>query len=149
MTTVVFDIETVSFPWLDLDPMLREKLVRNAEDQDDFQRRKKGGALSPYTGKAVVIAMMNPETRKGIVWYESARRADLAPVRRRPLRIRRLRRSVDAGGLLEEGGEVRPVRVVQRAEFDGPFLSVRSAVHGIPPSKISSDGVSNSPRPSI
>ena len=46
MKTVVFDIETVSFPWLDLDPMLRERLTRSAEDHEDFLRKKKGGALS-------------------------------------------------------------------------------------------------------
>lgn len=135
MKTVVFDIETVSFPWLDLDPMLREKLTRYAEDHDDFLRRKKGGALSPYTGKVVVIGMQNPETRKGIVWYESAGE--------------RTSRPSDDGLFEYVGGDEESMlaefwKKVEKFDrfvsfngrsFDGPFLSVRSAIHGIPPSK--------------
>jgi hypothetical protein len=135
MKTVVFDIETVSFPWLGLDPMLREKLTRWAEDHEDFQRRKKGGALSPYTGKAVVVGMLNPETRKGIVWYESAGG--------------RTAHSSDDGlfeyvGCDEASMLAEFWKTVEKFDrfvsfngrsFDGPFLSVRSAIHGVLPSK--------------
>jgi predicted PolB exonuclease-like 3'-5' exonuclease len=135
MTTVVFDIETVSFPWLDLDPMLREKLVRKAEDLDDYQRMKKGGALSPYTGKAVVIAMMNPETRKGIVWYESAGDRTSQPSDDGRFEFV----GCDEASMLTEFWKKveRFDRFVSfnGRSFDGPFLSVRSAVHGIAPSK--------------
>ena len=135
MTTVVFDIETVSFPWLDLDPMLREKLVRNAGDPDDYQRKKKGGALSPYTGKVVVIAMANPETGRGVVWHEgeapraSEKAADgLWDVV-----------TCDEKTMLEEFWTTlrKYDRVVSfnGRRFDGPFLSVRSAVHGLKPSR--------------
>ncbi len=135
MKTVVFDIETVSFPWLDLDPMLREKLTRYAGDHEDFLRRKKGGALSPYTGKVVVIGMQNPETGKGIVWYEAAEG--------------RISRPSD-DGLFEYVGCDEASMLAEfwktcekyhhfvsfnGRSFDGPFLSVRSAIHGIPPSK--------------
>jgi DNA polymerase elongation subunit (family B) len=135
MKTVVFDIETVSLPWLDLDPMMREKLTRYAEDHDDFLRRKRGGALSPYAGKVIVIGMMNPESGRGFVWREGSgpRAAELS-----------------ADGLFEcvacdektmlgefwaaLGKYDRAVSFNGRS-FDGPFLSVRSAVHGVPPSK--------------
>ena len=76
MKTVVFDIETVAFPWLELDPMQREKLTRYSEDHEDFLRRKAGGSFSPYTGKIVVVAMLNPETGKGVVWYEATGRSE-------------------------------------------------------------------------
>lgn len=135
MKTVVFDIETVSFPWLDLDPMLRERLTRNAEDHEDFLRRKKGGALSPYTGKVVVIGMQNPETGKGIVWWESAGERTSRP---------------SDDGLFEYVGcdeasmlaefwkkieKFDRVVTFNGRRFDGPFVSVRSAVHGLSPSR--------------
>jgi len=135
MKTVVFDIETVSFPWLDLDPMIRERLTRNAEDHDDFVRRKKGGALSPYTGKVVVVGMVNPDTGKGIVWYEAAGGRSS---------------SLSADGLFEHVAcdektilaefwttltKFDRVVTFNGRRFDGPFLSVRSAVHGIRPSR--------------
>ncbi|MBK9063357.1 MAG: ribonuclease H-like domain-containing protein [Acidobacteria bacterium] len=134
MKTVVFDIETVSFPWLELDPLQREKLTRRAEDHEDFLRMKEGGALSPYTGKVIVIAMMNPESGQGKVWYEAA--------------DRREEKSED--GFFEYVGCGEREMLVEfwtalskfevfvsfngRA-FDGPFLSVRSAAHALSPSK--------------
>lgn len=133
--TIVYDIETVSFPWLDLDPMLRRKLVRRSEDPEDFQRRKKGGALSPYTGKVIAIAMVNPRTGRGGVWYEHAGPPD---------------RAASDDGLFEVVGcDERTIlaefwkklesygRFVtfNGRSFDGPFLMVRSAVHGLSPSR--------------
>jgi 3'-5' exonuclease len=135
MTTVVFDIETVSFPWLELDALQREKLTRWAEDHEDFLRRKKNGSLSPYTGKVIVIGMQNPDTNRGIVWFEEPGG-------------RTARQSAD--GLFEYIGCDEPAmlaefwKTVEKFDrfvtfngrtFDGPFLSIRSAVHGISPSK--------------
>ena len=135
MKTVVFDIETVSFPWLKLDALQREKLTRYSEGHEDFLRRKEGGALSPYMGKVIVIGMLNPETGKGIVWYEaSGERAT----------------RVSEDGSFEYVGCDEPTilrefwdtvakfdRLVSfnGRSFDGPFLSVRSAVHALSPSK--------------
>jgi predicted PolB exonuclease-like 3'-5' exonuclease len=135
MTTVVFDIETVSFPWLELDPVLREKLVRKAEDPDDYQRKKKGGALAPYTGKVVVIAMANPETGRGVVWAEGGggRASEKSPDGLWDLV------TCDEKTMLEEfWATLRKYdRIVSfnGRRFDGPFLSVRSAVHGLKPSR--------------
>jgi len=131
----VVDIETVSFPWLDLDPMLREKLVRNADGPDDYQRKKKGGALSPYSGKVVVIGLLNLDLGKGIVWYEG-------------VGGRRTSASEDSLFTFIESDERKMLeefwskldkfdRVVSfnGRKFDGPFLSVRSAVYGLKPSR--------------
>ncbi len=135
MKTVVFDIETVSVPWLELDPLQRERLTRYSEDHEDFLRRKAGGSFSPYTGKIVVIAMLNPDTGKGVVWHEASGE-------------RATRTSED--GFFEYVGCDEPTMLrefwekIERFDrfvsfngrtFDGPFLSVRSAVHALLPSK--------------
>jgi hypothetical protein len=135
MTTVVFDIETVSLPWLELDALQREKLTRRAEDHEDFLRRKEGGALSPYSGKVIVIGMQNPDSRRGIIWHEAAGERtsrttedglfeyvacdELSMLREFWQKVDKFDRFVSFNG---------------RA-FDGPFLSVRSAVHALSPSK--------------
>jgi predicted PolB exonuclease-like 3'-5' exonuclease len=134
MKTVVFDIETVSFPWLELDALQREKLTRYSEDHEDFLRRKSGGSFSPYTGKIVVIAMLNPDTGKGVVWYEAQER----------------REAKSADGLFDFVGCPEKEMLTEfwaalskfdrfvtfnGRTFDGPFLSVRSAIHGLSPSK--------------
>ena len=134
MKTVVFDIETVSLPWLELDALQREKLTRYADDHEDFLRRKAGGSFSPYTGKIVVLAMLNPETGKGSVWYEAAER----------------REAKSADGLFDFVGcsekemlsdfwaalsKFDRFVTFNGRTFDGPFLSVRSAIHGLSPSR--------------
>jgi DNA polymerase elongation subunit (family B) len=133
--TAVFDIETVSFPWLELDPMLREKLVRKAEGPDDYQRMKKSGALAPYSGKVIAIGLLALDLGKGIVWYEGTGG-------------RRTSVSEDALFTFVESDEREMLeefwvklqkfaRVVtfNGRRFDGPFLSIRSAVHGLKPSR--------------
>ena len=130
----MFDIETVSRPWLELDPLQREKLTRRADGHEDFLRRKEGGALSPYTGKVVVIAMLKPESGKGKVWYEAAEQLE----------------STSDDGLFKYAGCDEPTMLREFWEmvakfdlfvsfngrsFDAPFLSVRSAIHGLSPSK--------------
>ena len=145
MKTVVFDIETVSLPWLELDPLQRGRLTRWAEDHEDFLRRKEGGALSPYTGKVIVVAMLNPETGKGIVWYEATACPDAA----KPSTGERAARASEDGFFEYVGcGEKEMLvefwdtvakfdRLVSYngRSFDAPFLSVRSAVHALSPSK--------------
>jgi len=134
MTTVVFDIETASRPWLELDALQREKLVRWADGHEDFLRRKEGGALSPYAGKVIVIAMLNPETGQGKVWYEASE----------PCEARSDDGFFEYAGrgereMLREFWETvskfdRTVSFNGRS-FDAPFLSVRSAIHDLSPSK--------------
>lgn len=133
--TVVFDIETVSRPWLELDLLQRGKLTRRADGHEDFLRRKEGGALSPYTGRVIVIAMMNPETEKGIVWHEGA---DGRTTRTSPDGLFEFV-ACDEPTMLREFWEKvekfdRVVSFNGRA-FDAPFLSVRGAIHGLSPSK--------------
>jgi 3'-5' exonuclease len=132
--TVVFDIETVSLPWLAIDPMLREKLTRRAEDHEDFLRRKEGGALSPYTGKIVVLAMLNPETGKGSVWYEAAERHEGKSADGLFDFIECSEKEMLSDFWLALSKYGRCVTFNGRT-FDGPFLSVRSAIHGLSPSK--------------
>lgn len=134
MSVCVFDIETVGLPWLDLDPLLREGITRGAKSGDEYRSKKEWRTLSPYAAKAVVVAVQNPESRQGKVWYESS-----VPVEGR-----------SADGLFELVGcpeaqmlgdfwaaVARFDRLVSfnGRSFDGPFLSVRSALHGVPPSR--------------
>jgi uncharacterized protein YprB with RNaseH-like and TPR domain len=135
MKTVVFDIETVGLPWLDIDPLQREAITRGAEDGDTHRTKKGWRSLSPYASKVIVIAMLNPESGQGKIWYESG--SDRCE-----------KRSDD--GLFEEIGCSEPRMleefwgVLTRFDrvvsfngrcFDGPFLAVRSAIHGLKPSK--------------
>lgn len=134
VSTVVLDVETVGLPWLDLDPMLRDWLTRGAATGAEYRAKKEWRSLSPYAAKVIVVAMLNPATGRGKVWYEAPERAE----------------SVSPDGLFQRVGTseaemlrefwadlARYDRVVtyNGRTFDGPFLSVRSAVHGVAPSR--------------
>ncbi len=134
MRTVVFDIETVGLPWLDLDPMQREAITRGATDGFEYRERKEWRSLSPYAAKAVVVAMLNPETRRGKVWYESAAREESDSPDGLFHRVGLSEAEMLAEFWADLGRYERVVSFNGRS-FDGPFLSVRSAIHGVAPSR--------------
>ena len=70
MASVVFDIETVGVEWESLDDAQRTYLQRNARSEQELARLPALLSLWPLTGRIVVLAMVNPETRRGRVWYE-------------------------------------------------------------------------------
>ncbi len=135
MKTVVFDIETVGLPWLAIDPLLRESITRGAADGEAYRSRKDWRSLSPYASKIVVIAVLNPETSQGMVWYE--KEGDRTSSNSEDGLFERI--GCDEKTMLAEfwGILARFERVVSfnGRSFDGPFLSVRSAIHGVRPSK--------------
>src|SRR5438128_10790780 len=70
MASVVFDIETVGIEWESLDDAQRTYLQKNSRTEEEKQRLPELLSLWPLTGRIVVLAMVNPETRRGRVWYE-------------------------------------------------------------------------------
>lgn len=134
MKTVVVDIETVGLPWLDLDPMLRDSITRGARTGEEFRAKKEWRSLSPYAAKVIVVAMLNPASGRGKVWFESSAREE----------------SVSPDGLFQRIGTTEPEMLAEfwadldrydrvvtynGRSFDGPFLAVRSAIHQVAPSR--------------
>ncbi len=132
MASVVFDIETVGVDWESLDDAQRTYLQKNARTDEERQKLPEMLSLWPFTGRIVVLAMVNPDTGRGRVWYEKTdgRAEEESP-----------------DGLFTFIGDTEPVflaefwKAIARFRhfvtfngrcFDGPFLMLRSAVHGIP-----------------
>ncbi len=136
MNRIVFDIETVGLPWDTWSEATREYLVGRSGAGAGEESTKERLGLSAPTGKVVAIAMMNPDTGRGGVYYE-------AP-------------GGDAeGGVVEEEGirfecgtEEEIIRRFWRdignydqwityngRTFDIPFLTQRSIILGIKPSR--------------
>jgi len=70
MSKIVFDIETVG-QFNELDEETQEYILKNDEDEEERAESKKKVSLWPFTGQIVAIAMMNPETDKGKVYFQS------------------------------------------------------------------------------
>ena len=132
MASVVFDIETVGIEWESLDDAQRTYLQKNARTDQERAKMPEMLSLWPFTGRIVVLAMVNPETGKGRVWYEKTES--------------RLEET-SSDGLFTFIGDTEPVflgefwQAIARFHrfvtfngrcFDGPFLMLRSAILGIP-----------------
>jgi len=135
MASVVFDIETVGFEWDSLDDAQRTYLLKNARSDEERLRMPESLSLWPLTGRIVVLAMVNPDTRRGRVWYEKTDGRAEEP---------------SSDGLFTFIGDIEPVflaefwKAVARFHrfvtfngrgFDGPWVMLRSAILGIPATK--------------
>lgn len=142
MATLIFDIETIGEDWGALDETTRDVLTRwikrDAESEEGYQAMltdvKEGLGFSPLTGEIVAIGVLDGEKDKGAVYFQSPG---------------------DTKGVFEEDGykhdPLSEQEMLQKfwdivakydtfvtfngRGFDVPFLMVRSAIHGIRPSK--------------
>lgn len=143
MAKLVFDIETAGEDFDELDEVTKEVLTRSVkydyvENSEEYKKAlekvKHDTVFSPLTSQVVAIGMLDYEKDKGAVYFQ-------AP----------------SGGIekFEEGGiEFRPASEKEMLEgfwrgaenynefisfngrgFDVPFLMIRSAIHGIRPTK--------------
>jgi 3'-5' exonuclease len=132
MASVVFDIETVGVEWESLDDAQRTYLQKNAKTDEERAKLPELLSLWPFTGRIVVLAMVNPETDRGRVWYEKTDGRF---------------EETSADGRFTFIGDTEPVflcefwKAIARFHrfvtfngrcFDGPFVMLRSAILGIP-----------------
>jgi DNA polymerase elongation subunit (family B) len=134
MKKLVIDIETVGTPWEDHDPYVREYLIKGMNDAE-AEEEKRRGALSPFTGRIVAIGVVNAESGKSCVFYEVPGQSEIA-VRKES------NRTLISGSekqILEKFWEYldKGDRFISfnGRQFDGPFLMIRSAIHGVVPKR--------------
>lgn len=142
MATLIFDIETIGEDFDALDGTTQDVLTRwikrDAESEEGYQAMltdvKESLGFSPLTGEIVAIGVLDADKDKGAVYFQSPN---------------------GTKGVFEDGGcKYEPLtekEMLQRfwdivakydtfvtfngRGFDVPFLMVRSAIHGIRPSK--------------
>jgi len=130
MRSVVFDIETLGFPFESFDEVQREYLMKFAETQEKRDAEIQKLSLSPLTARIIAIGMLNPETMEGRVFFHSERNENY--------------KSEDGKVEFISGDEPAIIRhfweTVKHFErivtfngrsFDNPFILLRSAVLGI------------------
>lgn len=135
MASVVFDIETVGVEWESLDDAQRGYLQKYARSDEERQELPGRLSLWAFTGRVVVLAMLNPESGRGRVWYEKTDGR---------------REETSGDGLFTFVGDAEPIFLAEfwsaiaryhrfvtfnGRGFDGPFLMLRSAALGIPVTK--------------
>lgn len=134
MKKLVIDIETVGTPWEEHDPYVREYLIKGMNEAE-AEEEKRRGALSPFTGKIVAIGVVNAETGRSCAMYEMPGQTEV-------LTRRDGNRTLISGTekqILEKFWDFldKDDRFISfnGRQFDGPFLMIRSAIHGIAPKR--------------
>ncbi|MCE5311997.1 MAG: ribonuclease H-like domain-containing protein [Nitrospiraceae bacterium] len=133
MSRLVFDIETYGLDFDSLDQEVQDYLLKSAETPEDELKVRDSLGLFPVTAEVVAIGMLNPDTNKGAVYFQT--HGDmLLPFEEEGIKY-------ECGTekeLLEKfWAAVKSydqVITFNGRSFDAPFLAVRSAVHRIRPS---------------
>lgn len=143
MSSLVFDIETIGEDFDELDEATQDSLTRwirkeYADDQDGFNAAlaglKNGLGFSPLTGSVVAIGVLDVSKDKGVVYFQKQKgNEEIFEEDNYTFK------PMDEKEMLEhfwEGVEHYSEFVSFNGRaFDIPFLNIRSAIHGIRPSK--------------
>ncbi|HAV11355.1 MAG TPA: 3'-5' exonuclease [Candidatus Moranbacteria bacterium] len=142
MKKLVFDIETIGENFETLDETTREVLTRwikkESENEIEYEKAlsdmKNGLGFSPLTGEIVAIGVYDVERERGAVYFQapdaSAEEFEESGVKFKPMGEKEmLERFWKLVEIYEE------FISFNGRSFDVPFLMIRSAIHGIRPSK--------------
>jgi DNA polymerase elongation subunit (family B) len=134
VSRIIFDIETAGTDFDALDPATQEYLLKWADSEEDKNRVRESLSFHPVTAEIITIGMLNPDTNRGVVCFQSPD----GPVP-----------PFEESGIKYECGDERELiakfwATVKAYDqfvtfngrtFDCPFIMVRSAVHGITPTR--------------
>jgi hypothetical protein len=139
---LIFDIETIGENWDEMDETTQKALThwlkKDAYSNEAYEATlmdiKNGLGLSPYTGQIVAIGVLEVETNKGAVYYQSPEKAtedfEEDGIKYKAMTEKEMLTKFWQGAI----NYTEFVSFNGRG-FDVPFLMIRSAVHGIKPTK--------------
>ncbi len=131
---IVVDIETIGVDYESMDDISKEYIIKFANTEDEIKAAKEGLGLSPLTGEIVAIGMLNPDSNKGVVYYQSP------GVPQDTVEESGIEYTADTeAGILRKFWDTvkyyNQVITFNGRGFDAPFLILRSAIHSIQPTK--------------
>lgn len=135
MTKVVFDIETVGVDFETLDEKSREYLLKYAEDDKEKEEIKTTRLnLYPFTAEVVAIALLNPETERGAVYFQAPKK-EIAPYVKNGVEYSIGTEKEILEKFWADIKNCSQFATFNGRQFDCPFLILRSAVLGVKPTK--------------
>lgn len=134
MSRIIFDIETVGRDFESLDNATQEYLLRYAETEDEKEEIKDRLSFYPLTAEIVAIGLLNPDTQKGFVFFQTIGEP-LLPFEEDNVRYE----TGTEREILEKFWNVikdyNQFITFNGRGFDCPFILIRSAVYKIKPKK--------------
>lgn len=134
MNRVVFDIETLAFPFDSFDEAQQEYLLKFAKTDDEREEAMQRLSLTPYTAQILAIGMLNPDTKQGKVFFQAegldATLVDEGLVQLIPCTEREILTHFWKSII-----HYRQCVTFNGRGFDCPFVMARSALLGVKPSR--------------
>ena len=142
MAKLIFDIETVGENFDELDKTTKETLTRwikreasnEAEYENMLSDLKQGLGFSPLTGEIVAIGVLDYDKKKGTVYFQ-APGEDLGETEENGISFKPMSEKDMLESFWSGASYYNEFVSYNGRAFDAPFLMVRSAIHGIKPSK--------------
>ncbi len=131
---LVLDIETIGQDFDSFDESSKEYILKYAENEDEVRAAKEGLGFSPLTGEIVAIGMLNPDTNRGAVYYQSPE-IQQEPVEEDGIEYVSDTEAGILGKFWETVKHYDQIITFNGRGFDAPFLILRSAMHEIKPTK--------------
>ena len=122
MPNIIFDIETIGENFESLDKTTQDILK---EDKDKL-------GLSPLTGEIVAIGVLDSETNKGAVYYQSPKKKN-KDFEKNKIKFRAMPEKQMLEKFWQIAKNAEKIIGFNSRSFDAPFIIVRSAVHKINP----------------
>lgn len=134
MSRVILDIETAGDDFDSLDSSVQDYLLRWAETPEEIEKVKESLSFYPHTAQIIALGMMNPDTNKGRVYFQSP--------------AQKIETFEEDGIVFQSASESEiltefwnTIRSYDKfitfngRGFDCPFIIIRSAVNRIKPSR--------------
>jgi 3'-5' exonuclease len=134
MNKVVFDIESLAYPLESFDAEQQDYLTKFATNEVELEDVKLKMNLSPLTAQLLAIGMLNPDTRRGKVLFQSDVKGNYLSEEGMIEFV-----ATDEKGILtvfwEDIKRYNQFITFNGRGFDSPFLILRSAMLGVKPSR--------------
>lgn len=142
MSRLIFDIETIGedFDALDettqdaLTSWIRKESGSDAEYTKSFNDLKDGLGFSPLTGSIAAIGVLDGERDKGVVYFQAPGKT-IPESEENGMKFKQMTEKEMLEHFWEGAKKYQEFVSFNGRTFDVPFLMVRSAIHGIKPSK--------------
>lgn len=134
MSRIIFDIETIGVDFEALDPSTQEYLLRWADTEEEEEKVKESLSFYPLTGEIVSIGMLNPDSKKGAVYFQTNEDM-LLPFEENGIRFEC---GAEAEILEKFWNAVKTydqIITFNGRGFDCPFIMIRSAVSKVKPTR--------------
>jgi len=132
---LILDIETVGRDLDDFDEATRQYLLRGAETDEQIQLVRESLSFYPVTGEIVAIGLLNPDTDKGAMYYQSPGMEPLLPFEEEDLRYESGTEEEILRKFWDAVKNYDTIVTYNGRGFDCPFIIVRSAMHHITPTR--------------